>query len=143
MLRKLTCTLCRRAAQFLRRRSSGASVASVGPPALGGGTGLGVPPGRGGHTASYLPACHLGVGGILISGGTPQYDYAGNAPRVFPLDSSDPSSSVTSRTFNAFQLLLVVCPKCGCPCSDFPRRYCTEHTCGECVLYCPIPYLEW
>jgi len=30
-----------------------------------------------------------------------------------------------------------------CHMTHATRRYCTEHTCAECALYCPIPYLEW
>ncbi|MGB1600274.1 MAG: hypothetical protein ACPIOQ_46440, partial [Promethearchaeia archaeon] len=132
-------------ALFVRRMSSGAaSVDKAGgagerPPALGGGSNIGIPPGRGGHTATYLTACHLGVGGLLIAGGSA----SGLPGPLFPLDTCSAHSSVVGGNFNSFQLLLVVCPKCGCPCADLPRRYCTEQTCAECALYCPIPYVDW
>ena len=41
----------------------------TGAAGAGGGTNIGTPPGRGGHTAMYLPANHLGVGGLFVVGG--------------------------------------------------------------------------
>ena len=51
----------------------------------------------GGHTAVYLEACHLGIEGILFTGGCARLD----ASPVFPLDRVEVVANVSRQNFNA------------------------------------------